>query len=99
MGSEMCIRDRYVIRAAAVSRLGQGFLDLLNRGMPISRFADGGLVEASTLAGAAEPAFKSFGRLDIALGDQVIQTYVQPSPSLGDQLRLARLKFGSTRPR
>lgn len=87
----------YVIRAAAVSRLGQGFLDLLNRGMPISRFADGGLVEASTLAGAAEPAFKSFGRLDIAVGDQVIQTYVQPSPSLGDQLRIARLKFGNTR--
>lgn len=87
----------YVIRAAAVSRLGQGFLDLLNRGMPISRFADGGLVEASTLAGAAEPAFKSFGRLDIALGDQVLQTYVQPSPSLGQELRLARMKFGSTR--
>ncbi|MFV3386929.1 hypothetical protein ACNFCJ_16145 [Pseudomonas sp. NY15364] len=87
----------YVIRAAAVSRLGQGFLDLLNRGMPISRFADGGLVEASTLAGAAEPAFKSFGRLDIALGDQVLQTYVQPSPSLGQELKRARMKFGSTR--
>lgn len=88
----------YVIRAAAVSRLGQGFLDLLNHGMPISRFADGGLVDASVVAGAAEPRFKSFGRLDIAMGDQVLQTYVEPA-SMGDQLRRLSTKFGRTHTR
>ncbi|HUE91492.1 hypothetical protein [Pseudomonas sp.] len=88
----------YVIRAAAVSRLGQGFLDLLNQGMPISRFADGGLVDASVVAGAAEPRFKSFGRLDIAVGGQVLQTYVQTA-SVGDQLRRLSMKMGRTHPR
>jgi tape measure domain-containing protein len=92
----MLSNGEYVIRAAAVGRLGQGFLDLLNRGMPISRFADGGLVEASTLAGVAEPAFKSFGRLDIAVGDQVLHTYVEPSPSVGAELKRLRMKFGRT---
>ncbi|MEQ6331036.1 hypothetical protein VLF92_22275 [Pseudomonas chengduensis] len=93
----MLSNGEYVMRAAAVSRLGKGFLDLLNQGMPVSRFADGGLVDAAATAQAAEPAFKSFGRLDIALGDQVLQTYVQPGPSLGTELKKLRMKFGSTR--
>lgn len=85
----------YVIRAAAVSRLGQGFLDLLNHGMPISRFADGGLVDASAVAGAAEPKFKKLGRLDIAIGDQILQTYVHPN-SMGTEVRRLAAKFGRT---
>jgi hypothetical protein len=93
----MLSNGEYVMRAAAVSRLGKGFLDLLNQGMPVSRFADGGLVDAAATAQAAEPAFKSFGRLDIALGDQVLQTYVQPGPSLGTEFKKLRMKFGSTR--
>lgn len=93
----MLSNGEYVMRAAAVSRLGKGFLDLLNQGMPVSRFADGGLVDAAATAQAAEPAFKSFGRLDITLGDQVLQTYVQPGPSLGTELKKLRMKFGSTR--
>jgi len=36
----------YVIRAAAVRKLGKGYLDLINNGIPMRRFADGGMVES-----------------------------------------------------
>lgn len=90
----MLSNGEYVIRAAAVSRLGRDYLDLINNGMPVSHLAAGGLAEASPIASAAEPAFKSFGRLDIAVGDQVLHTYVEPSPSVGTELKRLRLKFG-----
>ena len=36
----------YVINAAAVRKLGKGYLDLINNGIPMRRFADGGLAES-----------------------------------------------------
>lgn len=43
----------YVIRAAAVRKLGKGYLDLINNGIPMRRFADGGMVDS--VAGMTAP--------------------------------------------
>jgi len=82
----------YVIRAAAVRKLGKNALDLLNRGIAIPRFADGGLVGAVSSMQSASP--QNLGSLDISLGGETIQVFANSSQA--DQLRMAAKKFGRT---
>lgn len=81
----------YVIRAAAVRKLGKGYLDLINNGFPISRFADGGLAE-SVAAMPAGPSFPDLGRVAFEMGGEQMTLYASP----GDALNIRRLatKFG-----
>lgn len=82
----------YVIRAAAVRKLGKNALDLLNRGIPIPRFADGGLVGAVSSMQPAGP--QNLGSLDISLGGETFQVFTNAPQA--DQLRMAAKKFGRT---
>lgn len=82
----------YVIRAAAVRKLGKRHLDMLNQGIPIPRFADGGLFGAVSSMQSASP--QNLGSLDISLGGETIQVFANSSQA--DQLRMAAKKFGRT---
>lgn len=84
----------YVIRAAAVRKLGKGYLDLINNGLPISRFADGGLAE-SVAAMPAGTSFPDLGRVAFELGGESVSVYAGPDEALNIQ-RLAA-KFGRKR--
>lgn len=81
----------YVIRAAAVRKLGKGYLDLINNGIPLRRFADGGMVE-SVAEMATGPSFPELGSLSINMGGEQVNVYASPGDALNIQ-RLAR-KFG-----
>ncbi|WP_213662855.1 hypothetical protein [Stutzerimonas stutzeri] len=83
----------YVIRAAAVRQLGAGYLDLLNNGIRIPRFADGGLVGA--VAGITPPRPEHLGSLDISIGGSAPVTLQGPPDALRE-LSLAARKFGRT---
>lgn len=83
----------YVLRAAAVRRLGSGYLDLLNNGMHVPRFADGGLVSAALSAPSA-PSFPHLGRLDINAGGMTIPAYVDID--FAKKLSRTALKLGRT---
>ncbi len=82
----------YVINAAAVRKLGKRHLDMLNRGIPIPRFADGGMVgTVASLDTSPEP----IGRVDLNFGgDTIIEMLATPGQA--DQLRIAAKKFGRT---
>lgn len=82
----------YVIRAAAVRKLGKNALDLLNRGVHIPRFADGGMV--GTVA-SLDTAPRNLGSLDINLGGETFQVFTNADQT--DQLRMAARKFGRTK--
>lgn len=82
----------YVIRAAAVRKLGKNALDLLNMGIPIPRFADGGMVGAVSSMQPAGP--QNLGSLDISLGGETFQVFTNAPQA--DQLRMAAKKFGRT---
>lgn len=84
----------YVIRAAAVRKLGKNYLDLINNGIPLSRFADGGMVE-SVASMPIGPSFPDLGSLSINMGGENVNVYASPGEALNLQ-RLAR-KFGGTR--
>jgi len=81
----------YVIRAAAVRKLGKNALDLLNRGIPIPRFADGGMVGTVS---SLDTGPRSLGSLDINLGGDVFQVFADAGQA--DGIRLAAKKFGRT---
>ena len=84
----------YVIRAAAVRRLGKGYLDLVNRGLPIPRFADGGMVETAMSIPGASPG-RDLGRVDLNVGGETYSLLAD-----GDQfdrlLKRTSRKFGRT---
>ena len=84
----------YVIRAAAVRKLGKGYLDLINNGIPLRRFDDGGAVES--IAAMAGPSFPDLGRVAFEMGGEQFNVYASP----GDALNLQRLvmKRGRTKP-
>lgn len=82
----------YVIRAAAVRKLGKRHLDMLNKGIPIPRFADGGMVGAVASMQPAGP--QNLGTLDFNLGGETFQVFVNDSQV--DPLRTAARKFGRT---
>jgi tape measure domain-containing protein len=81
----------YVIRAAAVRKLGKNALDLLNRGIHIPRFADGGMV--GTVA-SLDTSPSNLGSLDINLGGETFQVFADTGQA--DQIRMAARKFGRT---
>lgn len=81
----------YVIRAAAVRKLGKNALDLLNRGIHIPRFADGGMVGTVS---SLDTGPRSLGSLDINLGGDVFQVFADAGQA--DGIRLAAKKFGRT---
>lgn len=84
----------YVIKAAAVRRLGSGYLDMLNNGMHVPRFADGGLVNAAMSAPGVTPG-RDLGRVDLSVGGESFSFLAE-----GDQfdrlLRRTSLKIGRT---
>jgi len=82
----------YVIRAAAVRKLGKNALDLLNCGIPIPRFADGGMVGTVS---SLDTGPRSLGSLDINLGGDVFQVFADAGQA--DGIRLAAKKFGRTK--
>lgn len=82
----------YVINAAAVRKLGKGYLDLINNGIPLRRFADGGMVES--VAAMAGPSFPELGRLALELGGEQVNLYASPSDALN--LKRIAAKFGRT---
>lgn len=81
----------YVINAAAVRKLGKRHLDMLNRGIPIPRFADGGMV--GTVA-SLDTSPRNLGSLDISIGGDTFQVFADSTQA--DQLRLAARKHGRT---
>ena len=81
----------YVIRAAAVRKLGKNALDLLNRGIHIPRFADGGMVGTVS---SLDTGPRNLGSLDINLGGDVFQVFADAGQA--DGIRLAAKKFGRT---
>lgn len=82
----------YVIRAAAVRKLGKNALDLLNRGVHIPRFADGGMV--GTVA-SLDTSPRNLGTVDFNMGGETFQVFADAGQV--DQLRLAARKFGRTK--
>lgn len=81
----------YVIRAAAVRKLGKRHLDMLNNGIPIPRFADGGMV--GTVA-SLDTSPRNLGSLDISIGGDTYQVFADSTQA--DHLRLAARKHGRT---
>lgn len=81
----------YVINAAAVRKLGRRHLDMLNSGIPIPRFADGGMV--GTVA-SLDTSPRNLGSLDISIGGDTYQVFADSTQA--DQLRLAARKHGRT---
>lgn len=82
----------YVIRAAAVKKLGRNYLDAINHGVRAPRFADGGMVES--VAGMGQ-SFPSLGSLTLDIGGTQTTIYADPAQAL-DLQRLAA-KLGRTR--
>lgn len=85
----------YVIRAAAVRKLGKNALDLINRGIAIPRFADGGIVGAVSSMQPASPNMPHLGRLDLHSGGESTTIYVD-NGSAEKLLRMTARKHGRT---
>lgn len=81
----------YVIRAAAVRKLGKRHLDMLNHGIPIPRFADGGMV--GTVA-SLDTSPRNLGIVRFEAGDSQFTLYSDADQV--SEIRLAAKKFGRT---
>lgn len=86
----------YVINAAAVRKLGKRHLDMLNRGIPIPRFADGGMVGTVASLQPASPldGLGNWGRATIGDGSSEVEVLMLRDSF--DQLRVAARKHGRT---
>ncbi|MCQ2029033.1 tape measure protein [Pseudomonas zhaodongensis] len=87
----------YMIRAAAVRKLGLPLLNMLNQGIlppSIPRFADGGVIGAVSSMQPAAPNFPHLGRLDLNAGGQSFPIYVEAGSA--NEIKLAAKKFGRT---
>lgn len=82
----------YVIRADAVRRIGVNALDMINKGMPMPGFADGGLVETAMAMPGAQPG-RDLGKVELHVGGQPIVLYGDGS-SMAEINRRNALKFG-----
>lgn len=82
----------YVIRAAAVRKLGKNALDLINRGIAIPRFADGGLVGAISSMQSGTP--RDLGSIRFDIGGEQFNIFANPSQA--SEIRQAAKKFGRT---
>ncbi len=65
---------------------------MLNHGIPIPRFADGGMVGTVS---SLDTGPRSLGSLDINLGGDVFQVFADAGQA--DGIRLAAKKFGRTK--
>lgn len=85
----------YVIRAAAVRKLGKRHLDMLNNGIPIPRFADGGMVGtvASLDTAASGP---SRGVVNLTLPGGETYTMLAEADQFDRLLSNTARKFGRT---
>lgn len=87
----------YVIRAAAVRRLGKGYLDLVNRGLPIPRFADGGMVDAAmSVTGGGADTLKDWGKATLATPGGDVEVLMRED-SFARLLRKESTRRGSPR--
>lgn len=84
----------YVIRAAAVRQLGAGYLDLLNNGIRIPRFADGGLVGA--VSSMQQPSTPSRGTVNLTLPGGETYTMLAAADQFDRLLSNTARKFGRT---
>lgn len=85
----------YVIRAAAVRKLGKGYLDLINNGIPMRRFADGGMVES--VAAMAAPGADNRVPANLYInGDKEPVSVMVNQDSFDRLLRRTALKSGRT---
>ena len=83
----------YVIRAAAVRKLGKRHLDMLNSGIPIPRFADGGLVGA--VSSMQSQQGRDLGRVDLNVGGESF-SFLAERDQFDRVLSRTRAKFGRT---
>lgn len=85
----------YVINAAAVRKLGKGYLDLINNGIPMRRFADGGMVES--VAAMAAPGADNRVPANLYInGDKEPVSVMVNQDSFDRLLRRTALKSGRT---
>ena len=85
----------YVINAAAVRKLGKGYLDLINNGIPLRRFADGGMVES--VAGMTAPGADNRVPANLYInGDKEPVSVMVNQDSFDRLLRRTALKSGRT---
>lgn len=85
----------YVINAAAVRKLGKRHLDMLNRGIPIPRFADGGMVgTVASMQPSALSGLENWGKATIGDGSSEVEVLMLRDSF--DQLRVAARKHGRT---
>lgn len=86
----------YMIRAAAVRKLGIPFLDMINRGIvppAIPRFADGGLVGA--VSSMQPQQGRDLGRVDLNVGGESF-SFLAERDQFDRVLSRTRAKFGRT---
>jgi hypothetical protein len=83
----------YVIRAAAVKKLGKGYLDWINRGLHVPRFADGGLVGA--VSSMQPQQGRDLGRVDLNVGGESF-SFLAERDQFDRVLSRTRAKFGRT---
>lgn len=83
----------YVVRAAAVKKLGKGYLDWINRGLHVPRFADGGLVGA--VSSMQPQQGRDLGRVDLNVGGESF-SFLAERDQFDRVLSRTRAKFGRT---
>ncbi len=86
----------YVIRAAAVRKLGKRHLDMLNRGIPIPRFADGGMVgTVASMQPSALSGLENWGKATLVDGGNQLEV-ILPRDSFEALLSRTARKHGRT---
>jgi tape measure domain-containing protein len=83
----------YVVRAAAVKKLGKGYLDWINRGLHVPRFADGGLVGA--VSSMQPQQGRDLGRVDLNVGGESF-SFLAERDQFDRVLSRTKAKFGRT---
>jgi len=86
----------YVINAAAVRKLGKRHLDMLNRGIPIPRFADGGMVgTVASMQPSALSGLENWGKATLVDGGNQLEV-ILPRDSFEALLSRTARKHGRT---
>ncbi|WP_019407152.1 hypothetical protein [Stutzerimonas stutzeri] len=86
----------YVINAAAVRKLGRRHLDMLNSGIPIPRFADGGMVgTVASMQPSALSGLENWGKATLVDGGNQLEV-ILPRDSFEALLSRTARKHGRT---
>ncbi len=86
----------YVINAAAVRKLGRRHLDMLNRGIPIPRFADGGMAgTVASMQPSALSGLENWGKATLVDGGNQLEV-ILPRDSFEALLSRTARKHGRT---